>query len=1634
MRLIATFDNARDRQSNWGRFWGKEARMDNASIVQGENESQLARGVALSRRRFIELSVGTIVMLPAAPGGFLSPFEAEQAYAAENVANTTKIIIAKSYEAGFIVADMTDGKKVPVAGANVTITSQFNKKKLSGTTDSSGRLIVDIRDLAKKETVDGVARYSFYAQVDVEAQGYRKFRTHRVSVEGARGVLLPTRKLSGEMIYPVAISFDGWDVLYTKNEFAVTDANDEKHTLRIDLATGLYGPITLRLVHNETKKVVAQASGVEAKHAEASAELTNFFLLATHESTFPSKGTYHLEMLQGSGTYTVPTGLSTCSAPTGATKASSTKMYLSPFNTGTMKPQIEIPKSIPVIGGDKIQVWTPDLDVDVMFNPFGYFKIAYKSEEIGYKSKNGEPDPNAWKSHPRKTFAEQWKKNNEAREKMMKSVGDAKRREGVFKKAGFTSNLSATAMFAGMLAGRWGEDSGLWRGLLGVQGTLAFDFSYAQQFMAGPIPIVVEFGFNAGITLALTVAVSTPEIFTPSKYRMDYVNTGISLTIPISLSLSLGLGIKGTLTLSIQGVAAFTLFVNCGPLPSNATKEMTNPHVVLGLKVQANVVAQALIFTVTHTLWEWNKPAFHDNWKPKLTGQSDLEAQDDGNESWDTIFGNVDDMAIITEESLGEGSEFEIAWETKEVDGALTEDQVDEYGEDEDAESWLYWGDCLSDEADEDSYWLDIDDDDEEGDNTSGFVFNADGSVSGWGTWDDIDDDSLDGQSLSAQSDDDDALASAPKLERHVVQCVTDDGIPYQMTAFTVSGAKASSTPSAKAQAAEESKKQEETASAATPTLSTQATENPSSSLQSDDTTGLSAQSEDEPKLSAQTEVRHFRHCSVKSKPNKIAGDGMAVKRPRAAAPMRIASDTGLVPQCDTKIIQSVFSDPRTKVVKLYESSYLFRIAAVDIKGSNGATLKRTRIVAQKIVGAGETVEPMRVLDFKHTYEQNPSLDRLNGRDDLFDYDFDIRVRTGAEGSYITELDLFIISGKRANGNSTTIGQAASDQVFTHAICQFTLTNQKLEIKYGFSVKTSDPAFAATGNSAHTYHNFSCPHIIETAKGEYVATYLDRAAASPDKVLSNDAASVGLGVCFTTRYGNMKAANVSSLIAAADPITDASIYEMITLERIKVEKGSNKSETSWIPIMLRGQSKTYHYLLKTEATSVYDKLDRPAAQVRSLMKLNVADANGNVPTRLVSWPGRSAVLASLGGKLVKGTLVNPDSSPSLSFEEVGPSNFSTSAFGTDKTGHFIYWPACEEGSPGFSYENAADDPEKAESLPEVTHHRIMACKLRNGKFSDPFVFAEVAHDMDTLEVIGSQQNEAMAFVSCDLTEATKGKADIWYTSLPNVRCANITGVEALSEIAYPGEPMTLNLTVRNDGNTFLAGFTAKVRERSNAQTVAEVKVVFKDAIIESGFNPADEKGKLQNVEDDFSLPPGKSSVYQIKVDVPSSWTGEKSMSVVAEDTILAGSSSVGTQSLSAQADDDDYSFDDSDAIEYLVGTSEDDYSDDGIPFDIIEVQYEDDLDDYDEGYDDEFGDAAVTGSGGESESGNGSGSDSTTRSSTYRSSTAKTADPLGIASGVLAAAAAAGAAMTAYSARRIANERAESNAESDEEQ
>ena len=1567
--------------------------------------------ITVSRRSFVGLAVGALATLPAVAGGFALPFAPERAYAAESGANVAKIVVAKSYEAGIVVADMVDGKKVPVPDAAVTITSYHNKKKVSGKTNSSGVFMADIRELAKKEAVNGVDRYSFDAEISVECTGYRKFHARRISVEGARGLLVPTRKLGGEPLYPYGVSLDDWDVLYTKNEFCVSPANDVKHTLIIEISCDNADPIDVKLVHTDpddrTQTTVLSKTGVSVSKNLAYVEASDYFLMRNYKSALPFGSNFHLEITQGKTTYKVPLSLSACVNPRDTTQPGSMKLTLAPFDTANMKPQIEIPKSVPLIGGDKLAVWTPDLPVEIMFNPFGYFKIAYKSEDWGYKSKDGKPDPNAWKSHPRKTFAQQWKDASDARDKMMKSVGDAWRREGVFKKADFTSNLSATLNLSFMMAGRWTQDSGVWRGQLGVQCTLAFAYSYAQQFMAGPVPLIVEFGINSSLTIGMVVGVLTPEIMKASKYSLDYGSSGISMTIVIAPTVSLGIGVKGVLSASIQGFASFTLFVQCTTIPYGWPSEMKNPHYVLGIKAQANVVVQAFIFTATHTLWEWSKPAFYDSWKSGLKSQSGLSTQDDegstGGGSWDTIFGNEEDIEIIPTDAIAEDAEFELIWEDVDV-SAYGDDwasHFDEYDESSDEEGYICWGEGLVGGGG----WGDPDDDD----GSFWFIEHEDGSVSGGGSWDG------NNPAITTQSVGEPTSASPVKVEKRVEEYVTEDGMPYQMTSFELVPVESPETRGGIAAPAPGG----------------------SNSLMAGSSPALAAQSDKDAGLSTQAANSTVRRGKTVRKSGKIADGATMLSRPGSASPSKLAFDCGLVPQCDKKIIEGVFSDPRAKVAKVFDKTFLFRIAAVDVKGANGSTLNRTRIVAQQLVAQDQKARPAFVLDFKHTFGRGTdAIQELTARDDLYDYDFGIHVTDERDG--VCNINLFIISGKRANGDKTTIGQAASDQVFTHAVCQATEKGSRLRIKYGLSTKTSSYAFNATGNSSLTYHNFSCPQIIETAEGEILATYLDRGASSPADVLT-DKAAVGIGLYFSSvTTANLIAVNISGFVNNGGSTVDSTVYDMTMLKPIKTETTSEGACRTHIPISLQGKRGTSFYILTTDMKAK-ENGEAFKPRVVSMAKAYVIDEKSQKgPERMVNWPGHEPyVLASIDGKLMKGTLSAFNTSrPNFKWEEAGPDGFSISNFGTDSTGNFVYWPATYEGSPGYSYEGTGNKPENAASLPDIERHNVMACKLRKGRFSAPFVFAEVSHDMDTLQVIGSQASEAMAFISSDLRDAQKGKADIWYTSMPNAKCANVVGVEALSEIVHPGESATFDITVRNDGNTYLSGFTAQLVEKGSKKSLATMKLTFsKDALVESGYNPADSSGALLNVEDDYTLAPGKTSVYRLKFTIPSDWTGEKSIGVLAKDAIVSSSGSVKKQGLGTQAEDDAYDFDDSDAVEYLVGTDDGDFGEDGMPIDLVTVQAEDDLDEYVDGRSSAYADAPVEKKGSGGKSGDDKPSASTPAGGNAKSTSSggsssggspKTGDAFGPLAGLLGAAAVAGGALAAYSARRAANERAAS--------
>ena len=161
-------------------------------------------GRGVSRRSFVRLAVGALTALPTVAGGV--PVGAPVTALAEEAAQGEDGIkaMADAISSGVItvmavrydevcvsVQDMTDGRKSakPVAGAKVKITSYFNKKSVEVTTDKNGLAVARVADLAEDEPKkQNICTFSGY--IEMNAPGYRIFKTGRATLTGGKGLEL----------------------------------------------------------------------------------------------------------------------------------------------------------------------------------------------------------------------------------------------------------------------------------------------------------------------------------------------------------------------------------------------------------------------------------------------------------------------------------------------------------------------------------------------------------------------------------------------------------------------------------------------------------------------------------------------------------------------------------------------------------------------------------------------------------------------------------------------------------------------------------------------------------------------------------------------------------------------------------------------------------------------------------------------------------------------------------------------------------------------------------------------------------------------------------------------------------------------------------------------------------------------------------------------------------------------------------------------------------------------------------------------------------------------------------------------------------------------------------------------------
>ena len=1447
------------------------------------NKATNSSYTGVSRRSFFRLTMGAITLLPTVASAALLPTAAtadEDGTAADGAAQLgadADVYVVSSRELALVVRDVSKPTHTPntIPDAQIKITSRYNGASVSGTTDERGSVTFDITALSED---DGKAQkpavYAFNAIIEVTAPGYRIFRTGIYRVVGGSALGVPTQPSQPGLPYPSCVSFDEWDVLYSVEEatdFVSATGNDIEHSFAMTLEDCPAGAaIAAELFVNGSR--YASASATADANGTAELSLSETFLLPSSANALPvgEDNEYALRYAVGGTTYEVPLQLSVSEAPPEAqTNQLEKDLDLLPFNEDVMGLAITFPAGFPLIGGTKVKLWQPSFPVDFAYDPFGYIRVSARTPEWGYIRDNGKADPNAWKFHPRKSAMEQYEKAKKDMANALSNGFDALvSKDGRIKQIGFTSRFSFTITLELMAAATWEFGDAESRGRAQLALRIGANYSFSENFWAGPIPVLIRFSVGLNAKAAAEAGYISPSVWSFSKYRWDYSSTGFDLQICFSPTLSLGVGIGGVCSLSFKGLFALTFYLHTGPIPEGY-EDKPDPRIRLGAMAALTLELEFLFFTNSWKIWDESWPDLYDNWNDpgKLTAPAAFVSEAAGL----TLGAAFNDAKIITADSLaalaefstdGYAAVFAAAGSEPENVAGSTEVAGDAAGGAGDAAAGAAAG---------------------AGDAAAGAAAGAAGSAAGFAA----------GAAESAAVFADDAAASAVGSAGDAAAGAAGDAATDSAAGFALGSAESAgdaaagfalgsaesagdaaagfalgSAESAGDAAANAASAVGSAAGAAGDAATDSAASVAGFSAESTgDATGSAANanlSAAADALAPEAEDAAQAILDAPAAPTYApVGNHEYVAVPESVAPgvLRLGTEGSFVPATDIRIANNILSAARTKLFSLNNTDYIVRIAAVTVAGQ-----VRTRVISEQVNGAGR-----RVLEFYTS----------SNRDECFDYDFDIST---VKVNGVDTVNLVVISGTRDQGDATALATAASSTFFSF------ITTSDWEGTASFTGRTvaADTVDAiGLSRDEFPYRNYSCPHITQIIdgyggqlEGQSVVAYLERAGLTPEDVMGEDPerTKVGVGILFfNDRYHDPIIADMDKVRAVVGQLADPTVTEMAFSERVSIYhtlmlKGSERyvdAETGEAKV----REKTRYALVSTYACSSWDG-SRYWPSISSVVVPDLGEYAELMP-RLIPVPRLSCFYACIEGTLKKVTWERQGNMPYLAVSSLGTEGLNLTDFGVTPAGDILYWPAKREAASAIDYSDGGEA--KVADNPEI--NLIMGARLRRGTMSKPFALCEIGHSASRIRGF-ADTSQSLRFLSSRTVELETGKGEQWYTVVPWVLCATLLSADPYAYTISKDDDLAFYVMIRNDGNCYIAGVTLSVAEKGGAE-IGQIRLDFSESnTLESEWNPRGEDGALVGVEDDWALAPGATSLYWAEsISIPEGWEGEKELEV-----------------------------------------------------------------------------------------------------------------------------------------------------------
>lgn len=658
---------------------------------------------SLSRRDFVRLAAGTLAYLPRVagiPGAFALAAAPSVALAQEtdltDEVPPAHIVIIDPDELGIQVVDVASG--LALANAHVTITSYAEGAKasfLEGDTDYSGVWVSKVADLCEP---DGLARpykaYEFYARIEVTKDGYRPFTTALVRVIAGKGLAVATQPIVAGQPYPRMASFNMYDILYTANEFVRTSKNNTTCTMELLIENlDASDNITAQLYQNDTplnvKGTFANEQGTAHIRFEGTylnTSIAGVFELGSGYNfhlTYATAASPNVEMI-------VPVSLVILNSPpevqepilsSTLEKEEGKRYTFSPFNRVPFENSgVKLPDVLPIIGGNKLKIWTPESFLGFAVDPYGFIRISVQTPPLGWKNIYGKVDDKKFGFHPHNDISaqidkykddirQQAEKWNQFKEGWNPFTGGRGNPEALTSDQP-TENLgiTATGIIEGILQWEPIGEKPFWetKNLTGYalfHVTACVNYQFKEQFVAGCIPLIFSFGVNSSIDVGYSKTVHAPSLldYFGGNYEMDVYDTGLYINFCLMITISIGIGIDGLLSISLKGIVSFTIYLG---LITPEAPDLPKPHFTFSMGLVVKVVIQFLLFTeefvplpkVQEALSD--KEPLYDNWKTNnLTDY--LQGDDERKSLYEFL---TDGSVIVGDDALAARAEYALSY------------------------------------------------------------------------------------------------------------------------------------------------------------------------------------------------------------------------------------------------------------------------------------------------------------------------------------------------------------------------------------------------------------------------------------------------------------------------------------------------------------------------------------------------------------------------------------------------------------------------------------------------------------------------------------------------------------------------------------------------------------------------------------------------------------------------------------------------------------------------------------------------------------------------------------------------------------------------------------------------------------